>query len=97
MDFASKRRERHPLSREHFGTFLRSLGAEQIRPRDMVVGEHLADVETSPARTTRKAQLVIRPRPPAYHLGTLGAARSEFAKATGLTFDWQDEDDTAAA
>ena len=34
VDFASKRRERHPLSREHFGTFLRSLGARLLPPCD---------------------------------------------------------------
>ena len=45
-EFAEGRHERHPLTREDFGRFVVSLGAKP-RPRNVVVGEHIADVPTN--------------------------------------------------
>ena len=55
-EFADRRRERHPLTREAFGRFMVGLGAKQTRPRDVVTGEHITDVPAAYG-TTRKAEL----------------------------------------
>jgi hypothetical protein len=91
-EFADRKRERHPLSREDFGRFMVSLGAEAKRMSKAMIGEHIADVQALRG-TARKAEPVYHPRPPGYHLGTLEAAREAFTKNTKLTFDWQDPDE----
>jgi hypothetical protein len=97
-DYAQKQRDRHPLSREHFGKKMVSFGAKPTRPRDMVVGEHMADVENPYGGTSRKAELIRHPRPSAYHLGSLEQARMVFVVITGLEIDWQNSgDDTDEA
>ena len=87
-EFAKSRHERHPLSREWFGQFINKMGGAPTRPRDEVIGEHLADVPNSYGGTTRKAELVRHPRPHAYALGSLTKARAAFDDATRLTTDW---------
>lgn len=86
-EFADKRRERHPLSRENFGRFMLDQGAKATRPRNVAVGEHITDVQSS-FGTTRAAAVVKHPKPPAYHLGTLEAAREAFTRNTGLPIEW---------
>src|SRR4051794_35185982 len=39
LDFADRRRERHPLGRENIGRFLVKMGCKAIRPEKGVVGE----------------------------------------------------------
>ena len=87
-EFAKSRHERHPLSREWFGQFINKMGGAPTRPRDEVIGEHLADVPNSYGGTTPKAELVRHPRPHAYALGSLTKARAAFDDATRLTTDW---------
>jgi hypothetical protein len=90
IDYAHKQRERHLLSREHFGKKMVSFGARPTRRRDMVIGEHIADVENQYGGTARKAVLIRHPRPPAYRLGSLAEARKGFVATTTLEVDWQD-------
>ena len=91
-EFAERQRERHPLSREDFGRFMVSLGAEAKRMSKAMIGEHVADVP-APYGTTREAEPIYQPRPPGYHVRTLTASREAFTKTTKLTFDWQDPDE----
>jgi hypothetical protein len=86
--FATKYRERHPLSRERFGVFMRKMGAKPCRLTDAPVGEHIADA-SSGSGTTRQAQVLREARPYGFHLGSLDAARSAFTKATGLNVEWE--------
>jgi hypothetical protein len=78
IDYTRRVRERHPLNREHFGKKIVSFGAKSTRPRNMVVGEHPADVANVYGGTTRKAALIRHPRPPAYRFGSLAEARKGF-------------------
>lgn len=87
MDFATARRERHLLTREHLGQFMRRMGAAAIRPRNAPTGEHQVDEPTG-FGSQRVARAIIHPRPPGYHLGTLANARASFAAATGLQIEW---------
>ena len=43
MEFAERRRERHPMGRETFGRFMVTLGAKPKRMSEAMVGEHLID------------------------------------------------------
>lgn len=88
MEFASARHERHPMSRETLGRFLRRMRCEPRRLQDFVVGEHITEV-AGPFGTTRGAKVVTHPRPPGYSLGTLDAARTAFTDCTGLNVDWE--------
>lgn len=90
-DFAKNRNERHPMAAEAFGRFMVTMGATPIRPRNAVIGERIADVQTNFGTTTRKAELVKKPRATGYRLGTLAGARGAFAKATGLAPAWPAE------
>lgn len=92
VEFAERRRERHPLTREQFGRFMVSLGAKPARPRDMVIGEHIADVQT-PNGSARRAELIRHPKPPAYKLGSLVEARVAFSVVTKLPIEWPREDE----
>jgi Family of unknown function (DUF5906) len=85
--FATARHERHPLSREHLGRFLRRMGCAGSRPQHGVAGEHLTDEPTA-FGSRRVAKLIERPRPPSYSLGDLDAARAAFTRATGLAIEW---------
>jgi hypothetical protein len=87
-DFTKERRERHPLGREMFGKLMVGLGAKFIRPRNMMVGERLADVEKDFSGTVRKVEPIRFPRPQAYHLGILAHARAAFTTFTGLPVEW---------
>ena len=94
-DFAERLRERHPLSREALGRFMRRVGAKPKRlATNSIVGEHLADIANGFGGTTRKAEPVKHPRPPGYHLGTLDDARAAFLEATRLNVDWQEPDES---
>jgi hypothetical protein len=91
--YAQQARERHLLTREHFGKKIVSFGAKSTRLRNAVVGEHIADVKNDFGTTTRKAELIRHPRPPGYHLGILQESRKAFVAKTGLEIDWQDSGD----
>jgi hypothetical protein len=93
QEFSDKRRERHPLGREAFGKFLVTLGHAPSRPRNLTVGEHIADVPNAFGSATRAAEQIIHPRPFAYRLGTLADARAAFADVTGLAVEWPQDDD----
>jgi hypothetical protein len=47
IEFVERHRERHPLSREHFGRVMVGLGAKAKRLSNAPIGEHIADVEMS--------------------------------------------------
>ena len=92
-DFAEKRRDRHPLGREMFGKFMVSLGTKPQRLRKLAVGEHMTDASNASGGTTRKAEPILHPRPPAYHLGALAEARAAFTGFTKLPVEWPQQDD----
>jgi hypothetical protein len=85
---ARARGERHPMGREAFGAFMVHMGAKATRPRNVVTGEHVTDVENSYGGTQRKAQLIRSDRAYGYNLGILSAARDAFERATGLKIEW---------
>jgi Family of unknown function (DUF5906) len=91
--YAEARRERHPLSRELFGRWMATTGANPGRMRDQAVGEHLIDVTDTDAsgheRSRRVADLIRQSRPYGYTLGTLDCARSAFTCFTGLDIGWE--------
>jgi hypothetical protein len=93
--YATARHERHPMTRETIGSFMRdTAGAKPKRLSKTVVGEHMTTVEETSfggTRTARLPALIHHPRPPGYRLGTLQASRSGFARNTSITGDWQDE------
>jgi len=91
-EFAERRRERHQLSRESLGRFMRKVGAKPKRLVDAVVGEHLTDVANPFGGTSRKAASFHQPRPPGYHVGDMDLARTDFVTVTGLAVDWSDDD-----
>lgn len=87
--FARDRHERHPMSRETFGRFMKeTVRANPKRLLSAVVGEHIADVISKFGITSRQAETIKHPRPPGYHLGTLDASRRAFTNKTNLHADW---------
>jgi hypothetical protein len=88
-EFADRHRERHPLSRESLGKFLRKMKAKPSRPRNVMVGEHLTDEADQGGSMRRIAKPVRAPHPPGYSVGTLDNARAGFIAATGLTIEWE--------
>jgi hypothetical protein len=89
--YCEQRRERHPLSRELFGAWLKDAGAKPRQGRDQPVGEHITNIELKQGhktQTVRGAELIMRPRVHGYALGALRSARRTFAKTTGLSFEW---------
>jgi hypothetical protein len=89
LDHAKHRRERRPVSREDLGKFMRKMKATPTK-RDMLVGEHMADIPNGFGGTSRKAE-VIRRHKNGYHLGALADARAEFEGVTGLKVDWPED------
>ena len=87
-EFAERRRERHLLSRETLGRFMRKMGAHPKRLSPAPVGEHLIDALTPFGSTHRVAETIEHPRPQGYSLGSLPLAREDFAEATGLATEW---------
>lgn len=81
-EFSKEAGERHPLSREMLGRFIRELGCRPGRPDHQVVGEHLIPGGAA----------LIRKRRPGYQLGNLNDARDAFERITGLTMEWDDVD-----
>lgn len=95
MEFANSRSERHPMSREDMGRFLRQLGYKPRRPKRGVVGEHREDVPT-PFGSHLVAKPLEKPQPPSYALSDLEQARALFTGATKLAIDWPDGQDEDA-
>jgi hypothetical protein len=87
-EFAQQRHERHPMSRETFGAFMRKLGAKPKRLLNKPVGEHLTDELNAFGGTTRRSAPVNHPRPPGFTLGTIKAARQVFSNISGLQIEW---------
>jgi hypothetical protein len=88
-DYAKGRHERHPMSRETFGRFMReTTGGKSTRPAKVVTGEHMTDVANSFGGTSRKAAVVEQERATAYHLGDINIAREAFCRKTGLPSEW---------
>src|SRR6185437_6843822 len=77
LKFAKADGERHPLSRAAFGRKMMEMKAQPRRLLDEVIGERLNAV-------------IRHPRPPGYHVGSLGDARLDFREATGLNVEWPD-------
>jgi hypothetical protein len=90
LNFAQARRERHVLSRELFGQWMRTLGAKPERRRNQIVGEHQVDVPTPSGGITRQAEPVTQATAHGFHLGTLKATREAFSETTGLSAVWED-------
>ncbi len=88
IEFAERRHERHLLSREMLGRFMRKMGARPKRLGLAPVGEHLTDEPSPFGGSHRVAEAVEHPRPPGYSLGSLLLAREDFAEATGLSSEW---------
>jgi len=93
-EFAERRHERHPLSRETLGRFMRKMGAHPKRLGPASVGEHLTDEPTPFGGTHRVARIVNHPRPPGYSLGSLPLAREAFAESTGLAIEWGEPEES---
>ena len=89
-EFADKRRERHPMSREAMGKFLHHVGFKPIRSRHAVIGEHIVD-ESLFGGMHRVAKVIKHPRPPGYSIGNIASARDAFTSATGLSIAWPDD------
>ena len=87
-EFAERRHERHPLSRETLGKFMRKMEAQPKRLSPAAVGEHLTDEPNAYGSAQRSAKVVEHSRPPGYVLGALDLARDSFAQVTGLTVEW---------
>jgi hypothetical protein len=87
-EFAERHHERHPMSRETMGRFLRRMGAKPKRLNRSPIGEHLTDEVDPFGRTHRVAKPFENPRPMGYSLGTLELARQGFTEATGLHIEW---------
>ena len=91
--FARARNERHPMSREIFGKFMSRMGAKATRRRNVVVGEHIVDVDKNPyGDTQRKAKLITNERPHVFSVGTLDQAREAFGRITRLETEWPTEE-----
>ena len=87
-EFAKAKNKRHPMAREAFGAFMVRMGGTYARPRNAVVGEHIADDPYG--GPTRKAALIVKPRATGYSLGTLQTARDAFTSVTNLSVEWED-------
>jgi hypothetical protein len=96
--WADRRHERHPMSREMLGRQMRLLGCKPRRLLNAVVGEETRDVETGYGMTSKRGALIHRHQPPGYSIGTLGSARDAFTNRTQLHVDWEDtiDDDEQA-
>jgi hypothetical protein len=94
-EFCAARRERHPLSREQLGAWMRdTAGGKPERPRGLVVvGEKYVGTDTtwtSTGSVSRKVtELVKRDRARSYKTGTLTEARRAFTLITKLTVKWE--------
>ena len=88
-EFAKARGERRPIALEDLGKYFTKLGAKASRPRNVIVGEHMTEVETGVyGGTARKAKPIIHPHAYGFTVGTLDQARVAFCGHTGLTFEW---------
>ncbi len=87
-EFAKKRGERRPLTREGMGRFMVSMTAEPARWRNGIVGEHLANQKNAYGDITRKAEVITQPRVHGYDIGDLAFAREAFARVTSLAVSW---------
>jgi Family of unknown function (DUF5906) len=93
QEFARDRRERHILSRESLGAFMRGMGGRKRRLLNAPIGEHVVDKDNPWGGKQRTAEAIKHPRPSGYHLGTLEESREAFNTATGLKMSWEDQDD----
>jgi hypothetical protein len=84
-EFAEKMRERHPMSREYLGRFMRRMKCKPKRLSKSAVGEHITDDVDPYGRHQRKAKLIEHDRPQGFSIGPLEQARGDFEEATGLT------------
>lgn len=91
---AKTKGERHPMTREAFGKFMKEMGCKHGRPRDIVTGEHVADVLVGyGGSTARKSELIVKERTYGYRIGSLAEARAIFENVTKLTPDWPKEEE----
>ena len=93
MEFAKSRGERRPLTLESLGGYFTALKAKLTRPRNVIVGEHLADVETPYGGIARKAKPIVKARASAYVVGKLNDARAAFSKVNNLPIAWDSTGD----
>jgi hypothetical protein len=82
------RHERHPLSRELFGQWMRTTKAVPGQMRNQATGEHMVDAVTD-GRTSRIAELIMHAKPHGYSIGALDDARLMFCSVTGLNVEWE--------
>jgi hypothetical protein len=88
--FARGRGERHRMSRETLGRFLRETGATPWQPWTVwMTGEHMTDVKDPiTGHVHREAKVIMQLRPHGYRLGTLNDARKAFEAYTKLSIVW---------
>ena len=90
--FARDRKERHPITREGLGEFMKSVGGEKRRFAGVPVGEHMVDVKDAYGNTRREARVREEARPWGYLVGDLTLAREAFAFAQRIEVDWDHHD-----
>ncbi len=93
LEFAEKRRERHPLGLEGITKYLIDQGCTKTRPTTGIVGEEIRDVPNAFGGTSRAACAIHKDRPRSLHLGSIDMARAGFSAKTHLTGDWGNDDD----
>lgn len=89
--FARERYERHPLSRETLGRFMRKIGGEPVRQSRAITGEELRRTISEDGFAATQAVPIEAERARGFAVGTLDEAREAFAAATGLEIEWGDD------
>jgi hypothetical protein len=88
-EFAAKRGERRPLSREYLGRFMLKQGCHASRPYNVAEGEHLTEEIDNYGGRRRVPKPIIKARSHGYAVGTLELARIAFCQTTSLTIAWE--------
>jgi Family of unknown function (DUF5906) len=88
LRYCDREHERHRLSRELFGRWMTSTGANPGRMRNQAIGEHMVDAVTD-GRTSRIAELVMHAFPHGYSIGAVEEARVAFSSFSGLDIEWE--------
>jgi hypothetical protein len=84
LDYARHHGEKHPMSRENLGRFMRKLKARPRKFTRVITGER---------RGTYIGEVVKLPDRYGYLLGGLAEAREDFTKMTGLPIVWNGADE----
>jgi hypothetical protein len=87
LQWCAENRESRPMGREQLGVMMKGI-YKQHRPRGhfpVFEKESMDKDDVNPA--------AMQVRPQGYTLGSISQARASFIKATGVSFDWGDEND----